>query len=142
MSNSVVKDYGVFFSHGSEDKYVVENFLKPKLEETGAYVFLETGEIKYGDDFRARIFDELHSCDEILVFFTKSSLQRPWVFAEVGASVIQKKRIVAIRYGPSEKELQELGVLSLLGNTTVLQLDDLDTYVSQLTLRVKGASNV
>lgn len=133
--------YPVFFSHGSEDKYVVEHFLKPKLEATGASVFLDAGEILYGDDFRSRIFDELQTCREIIVFFTKSSLQRPWVFAEVGASLIQEKRIVAVRYGPSETDLQELGVLSLLGTTSVLQLEDFDSYVEQLSVRVREVSN-
>ena len=93
--------YRIFFSHGGEDKYIVEHFLKPKVESTGAYVFLDAGEIEYGDDFRQLIFDELRLCDELLVLFTKSSLQRPWVLAEVGATLIREKRIIAVRYGPS-----------------------------------------
>lgn len=135
-------DYSIFFSHGSEDKYVVEHFLKPKLEEAGATVFLDAGEIQYGDDFRRRIFDELKCCNEIVVFFTKSSLLRPWVFAEVGASLIQGKRVVAVRYGPSEADLQKLGVLSLLGTTSVLQLDDFDAYIEQLSARVAEVNDV
>jgi len=134
--------YRIFFSHGGEDKYVVEHFLKPKVESSGAAVFLDTGAIKYGDDFRDLILTELRNCDELLVLLTKSSLQRPWVLAEVGATLIRNKRIIAVRYGTSESELQELGVLSLLGTKSLLQLDDFDKYVSQLISRVKEASNV
>lgn len=132
--------YRVFFSHGSEDTYIVEHFLKPKIEASGAEVFLDTGKIEYGDDFRKLILAELTSCDELLVLFTKSSLLRPWVIAEVGATLIRKKRIVAIQYGPSETELQEQGVLSLLGTKTLLKLDDFDNYLSQLNKRVQENS--
>ena len=129
--------YRVFFSHGGDDTYVVKQFLKPKVEGSGAAVFLDAGAIAYGDDFRQLILSELANCDELLVLFTKSSLRRPWVLAEIGATLIRAKRIVAIRYGPSESELQELGVLSLLGTNNLLQMDDFDEYVSQLTSRVE-----
>jgi hypothetical protein len=33
--------YRLFFSHGGDDTYVVHHFLKPKLEDTGATVFLD-----------------------------------------------------------------------------------------------------
>jgi len=129
--------YRIFFSHGGDDTYIVEHFLKPRVEESGAYVFLDAGRIEYGDNFRSRILEELAGCDELLVLFTKSSLRRPWVLAEVGATLIRRKRIVAIIYGPTKGELQELGILSLLGDVHLLQLDDFDKYVSQLAGRVR-----
>jgi hypothetical protein len=133
--------YRVFFSHGGDDTYVVKEFLKPKVEQSGATVFLDDGAISYGDDFRETILEELTECNELLVLFTKSSLRRPWVMAEIGAALIRNKRIVAIRYGPSENELQELGVLSLLGTTCLLHMEDFDNYISQLTSRVENLSN-
>jgi hypothetical protein len=133
--------YRVFFSHGGDDTYIVKNFLKPKVEASGAYVFLDDGKIEYGDDFRELILRELTLCDELLVLFTKSSLRRPWVLAEVGATLIRSKRIVAVSYGPSEADLQELGVLSLLGTKSILVMDDFDNYVEQLKQRVKGHNN-
>jgi len=133
-----MKPYRLFFSHGGDDTYVVERFLKPKVESSGASVFLDAGQIQYGDDFRQTILAELAQCDELLVLFTKSSLRRPWVFAEVGATFIRSKRIVAITYGPTEGELQELGVLSLLGTNSLLRLEDFDSYVDQLQARVKA----
>lgn len=134
--------YRIFFSHGGEDTYIVEHFLAPKVRSLGAAVFLDAGKIEYGDDFRRMILDELAQCDELLVLFTKSSLQRPWVLAEVGATLIRDKRIVPIRYGPSEADLQSLGVLSLLGNCSFLNLEDFDTYLDQLKTRVEEANDV
>ena len=128
--------YRIFFSHGGDDTFIVKEFLKPKLETSGARVFLDAGRIEYGDDFRETILQELSRCDELLVLLTPSSLQRPWVIAEIGATLVRSKRVVAIRYGPSETELQQLGVLSLLGTKSLLRMEDFDEYVRQLTRRV------
>ena len=143
MSDSSVssKPYRLFFSHGGDDTYIVEHFLKPKVEGSGAAVFLDAGRIEYGDDFRQLILAELTQCDELLVLFTQSSLRRPWVLAEVGATLIRSRRIVAITYGPTEGELQQLGVLSLIGNSSLLKLEDFDDYVEQLTGRVEARTN-
>lgn len=133
-----MKPYRLFFSHGGDDTYVVEHFLKPKVESSGAKVFLDAGLIQYGDDFRQRILAELLQCEELLVLFTRSSLRRVWVLAEVGATLVRSKRIVAITYGTTEAELQELGVLSLLGTNNLLRLEEFDSYVTQLHARVKA----
>jgi hypothetical protein len=128
--------YRLFFSHGGDDTFIVREFLRPKVESSGATVFLDAGRLAYGDDFRETILRELSLADEILVLLTPSSIRRPWVFAEIGAMLVRGKRVVAVRYGPSEVELQELGVLPLLGTKTLLRMEDLDEYVLQLTQRV------
>src|SRR5262245_36753161 len=115
--------YRVFFSHGGDDTYVVQ-LLKPKIEGSGARVFVDAGEIEYGDKFREIIIEELKKCDELLVLFTPSSLKRPWVFAEVGATLIRQKRIVAVLYGLRAKKLQELGILSLLDQYKILDMNE------------------
>lgn len=137
----MIKSYRIFLSHGGDDTYVVESLLKPKVEATGATVFIDVGKIEYGDDFRKTILTELDLCDELLVLFTKSSLTKPWVLAEVGATLIREKRIVAIRYGPTEVELQKLGILSLLGTRSIMRIDDFDKYIQQLKRRVEANNN-
>ncbi len=133
-----MSEYRIFFSHGGDDTFVVREFLKPKVEQSGAIVFLDAGRIEYGEDFRQTILLELERCDELIVLLTPSSVRRPWVIAEIGATLIRGKRIVAIRYGPSESELQELGLLSLLGTRTLLRMEDFDEYVEQLERRVRS----
>jgi hypothetical protein len=128
--------YRIFFSHGGDDTFIVKDFLRPKVESSGATVFLDAGRIEYGEDFRATIFAELSGCDELLVLLTPSSLRRPWVIAEIGAVLVRGKRVVVIRYGPSEGELQALGILSLLGPISLLRMEDFDQYVEQLARRV------
>jgi hypothetical protein len=134
--------YRIFFSHGGDDTYIAQSFLKPKLLGSGAHVFIDAGKIEYGDNFHSRILNELATCDELLAFFTHSSLKRPWIFAEVGATLIRHKRVVALVYGPTSDDLHELGILSLLGTNHILKLDDFDQYLDQLAVRVRGDSNV
>lgn len=131
-----MRPYRIFFSHGGDDTFVVKEFLKPKVEESGATVFLDSGRLEYGDDFRQTILNELALTDELLVLLTPSSILRPWVIAEIGAILVRDKRVVAVRYGPSESDLQDLGILSLLGTKTLLRMDEFDAYVDQLKRRV------
>lgn len=132
--------YHVFFSHGGDDSFIAQQFLKPQLERTGATVFLDKGHLEYGDDFRDEILNALKKCDELVILITPSSLRRPWVFAELGGALVRSRRVIAIRYGPTEGELQELGVLSLLGTRTLLTLDEFEDYLKQLTRRVQEAT--
>jgi len=135
---SRAEPYRVFFSHGGEDTYIVKGFLKPKIEESGASVFLDAGEIKYGDDFRKTVLDELASCDELVVLLSRSSIGRAWVCAEIGAAVIRRVRVVVVLYGVAEQELMPTGFLSLLGTNKLLVMANFDTYVLELKARVEN----
>jgi hypothetical protein len=130
--------YRVFFSHGGEDTFMVKDFFGPKVRSSGAELFIDEGEVSYGDDFRKIVYSELHICDELLVLLTPSSIKRPWVFAELGAAILRNSYIVAIRYGVSEEDLRSLGIMSILGTKKLLVPDDFDKYVQQLKNRVLG----
>lgn len=130
--------YRVFISHGGGDTYLARELLKPKLEASGASVFLDAGSVSYGDDFRRIILDELLNCHELLVLLTPTSIRRPWVMAEIGVAIRGGQRIVPLRYGPSDGDLSDLGILSLLGTASILALDDFDGYVDQVAQRAKG----
>ncbi len=133
--------YRVFLSHGSGDNFIVSRFLKPQVEASGALVFVDQIAIEYGDDFKVKILSQITLVHELLVFFTPSSLSRPWVYAEIGAALALGKRIVGVLYGPSEGELQKIGALSLLGESNLLHIDHFDAYVEQLRVRVTGYQN-
>ena len=75
----------LFFSHGSEDDFLVEK-LRPDLEQAGAQVFVDHG-MEFGDNFRNIIIPELNQSDEVLVLLTPTSIERAWVMAEIGATV-------------------------------------------------------
>jgi hypothetical protein len=104
-------------------------------------VFVDADDIKYGDDFRRIILDELALCDEFLVLLTHTSIRRVWVMAEIGAALVREVRLVVMRYGISDEELHRSGVLSLLGANSLLPIDGLDKYLLQLKERVEGKCN-
>jgi hypothetical protein len=131
--------YRVFLSHSGNDTYLCENFFRPKIEHAGATLFLDSGKILYGDDFRKIIFSELAGCHELLILLTPASLSRPWIFAEMGASLALGKRVCAMRYGTTEAELHEKGILSILGTSNIPAIDHFDLYIQQLGNRVKGS---
>jgi len=131
------KAYRIFFSHGSEDKYIV-NFLKNRLEDSGACVFADTVEIQYGDNFQKIVIDELMKVDELLVLLTPTSIRRPWVHAEIGAALARKKRVVPVSYYVERPELEECGLLSVLGTIRLLSMNDFESYLNELKSRVQG----
>ena len=129
--------YRVFLSHGGADSFIVKH-IEPNLIETGATVFVDRGQIKYGDDFRRMIFHELNSCQELLLLITPTSVSRPWIFAELGVAISRSVRVIAVLYGVPEHELQSKGVLSLLGTSHYVELNDIDQYYTELRARVDG----
>lgn len=133
----MTKRYRIFFSHGREDTYMA-NLLKEKIEGSGASVFLDAGEIQYGIDFRKKLVGELRKFEEFLVLLTPSSIHRTWVHAEIGAAMAREKTIIPVSYGIDSTKLEEVGLLSLLGNTPLLSLNDFDAYIGQLANRVQG----
>jgi hypothetical protein len=133
--------YRIFISHSKEDTFVVEDAIKPKIDALGAKVFVAVAEIEFGDDIRGKIFEELKQCDELVVLCTRSALTRPWIFAEVGAMLLRKKRIVLVLYGPTDTELRDLGIWSLMGPNKLLKIDDFKHYIPQLAARVAEHQN-
>lgn len=115
--------------------------MAPRMSEAGASVFLDLVDVKYGDNFRAQILDQLATANELCVLLTRTSILRPWVFAELGVAVSRGIHIVAVVYGVLESELQANGVLSILGTNSYLEMDDFDIYVKQLEARVKEFGN-
>lgn len=126
----------MFVSYGSGDIAIVEDILAPGITNAGASYFLDVAAITLGEDFRARIFDELFNVDEMLVLLTTTSVERPWVFIEIGAMIAMGKRIVALTYGPEDK-LAPLGIDTALGTSLRGTINDRKRYFEELSDRVK-----
>jgi hypothetical protein len=134
--------YRVFLSHGGGDTFVARELFAPRMREAGAKVFLDAVELDGGSNFRTEIFDELSRSDELVVLITKTSILRPWIFAEIGVAILRGIRIVPFVYGPRDTELSRLGIMSLLGTIKMLKYDsqDLADYISKLADRTSEAS--
>ncbi len=105
--------------------------------DVGAEAFLDAYDVATGDDFQDRIRDALLECDELLALFTPFSLQRAWVFHEIGAAWLQRKRVSAVLYGLTLKDFDSDNATGagLLSRRHVRDLNDFDQFLRELTVR-------
>ena len=132
--------YRVFISHGHDDRFVAKH-IRELLATRGISSFLDQTDISIGDNFRTIILDELQRCDEVMTLLTPSSLSSAWVFAEIGAAMLAKKKVVAIRWGLEMEELHRRGVVSLVGDVSLTDLDHVDQYIEAVASRAGGHHN-
>jgi hypothetical protein len=73
------------------------------------------------------------------VLITPWALERPYVWAELGAAWGRRIPIVALLLGLSAKELRERpGVPVLLNRRNLVPLNDIDRYFKELRARVRA----
>jgi hypothetical protein len=103
----------------------------------GATPFLDEAEIDVGADFEEEILGFLEKADELVVLLTPWALDRPYVWAELGAAWGRRIPIVALLLGITSAELQSrAGIPILLKKRDLIELNDIDTYLKQLRLRI------
>jgi len=79
------KQWLIFVSHAGLDTWVARQIAK-HLVAAGAKPFLDEAHIAVGEDFEEEILGALDRCREVLVLLTPWSLQRPYVWAEIGVA--------------------------------------------------------
>jgi tetratricopeptide (TPR) repeat protein len=79
----------VFCSHRSRDNERVRA-IAAQLAAAGIDPWVDDWEIRPGDDIVRKINDGLAACDAGLLFVSSSTLESPWVSAEVSAMVYQR----------------------------------------------------
>ena len=130
----------VFVSHAGIDTWVARR-ISEKIESCGAKAFLDDAHISVGEDFEDRILRELDEASELLVLLTPWSLNRPYVWAEVGAAWGKRTPIVGVLYGLNPEELNaQAGVPILIKRRNLIDINELDTYFAQLHERACGSA--
>jgi hypothetical protein len=119
------RQHRVFVSHSGDDTWVATQIAK-LIEERGASTFLDRRDIAAGDDFKRRIRDELPTCTELLALFTPWSRTRTWVHHEIG---------VFYKVGVEDFKHDGLG---LLDDLNIIDINQLDTYLTELEKRTKS----
>ena len=111
-----------------------------EVESCGAATFLDEANIAIGEDFEERILAALDQADELVVLLTPWSLQRAYVWAEIGAAWGRRIPIIGILHGLTPDDLQsDAGVPSLLTRRDLVQLNDIDSYFGQLRRRIESS---
>jgi TIR domain len=132
----------VFVSHGKADTWLAQQLAK-EIRERGARTFLDESDIPKGADYKSIIRNEVVACDELVAIFTPWSASRFWVWSEVGAAWGQGKFVVAILYGLTLKDLEELGQSkAVFEDINILSLNDADRYLAELEQRSRGLRDV
>jgi hypothetical protein len=85
--------YLVFVSHAGDDTWLARQ-MSHHAELQGATTFLDEANVAIGAEFEDDVLAALGEAHELLVLFTPWSLQRPYVWAEIGAAWIRRIPIV------------------------------------------------
>jgi hypothetical protein len=126
----------VFITHSSRDAWIAKQ-IAFHIRQCGALSFLDQFDLRYGDDFEEEILKAADLSSEQLVLLTPWSKARPYIYLEMGAFWISRKRIVGVLYGLTSQEIVgEEGIPALLKKIHLLELNEIDLYFDQLRQRV------
>jgi hypothetical protein len=132
------KERLIFVSHCGVDTWVAKQIAR-EIGVRGGTPFLDEAEVAAGADFEEDILSFLERAHELVVLLTPWALERPYVWAEIGAAWGRRIPIVALLLGITTAELQALpGVPIILKKRDLLQLNEIDTYLDQLGLRISA----
>jgi hypothetical protein len=108
-----------------------------RVEDIGGAPFVDIFDIKKGDRIEERVREGLNRCDELIVFLTPWSASRTWVWTEAAAAWFAGKRVTAVLYGVTLREIDEQhGGAAWLSSTNTCSIDELDDYLKELAGRV------
>lgn len=124
-------------SHGSHDAWIARQMARC-VGDCGAETFLDAFDIQTGDDFKARIRDEIIRSDELVVLLTPFSRRRSWLWSEIGLAWGLGKRVVPITYGMTIADLdgEDGGERGVLEAHHFRGLNDFEAYLNELRGRV------
>ena len=122
------------------DTWVAKQIAR-EISNCGATPFLDEADINVGSDFEEDILAFLERTHELVVLLTPWALDRPYVWAELGAAWGRRIPIVALLHGITPAELQSRsGVPIFLKKRDLLPLNEIQTYLQQLRERIKNDS--
>jgi hypothetical protein len=126
----------VFVSHSGEDTWVARQ-IAAGIAAVGATPFLDEADVEVGAEFEEHIRAFLDEAHELVVLFTPWSLERPYVWAEIGAAWIRRIPIVVVLHGLTTGDFQSKpNAPVFLKKRDIVRLNDIDGYFAQLGVRV------
>ena len=79
-----------------------------EIEARGAKAWLDTHDVKGGDELRKQIVDGIRVCRELVLLLSPQSTESHWVSMEIGAALGQLKRVTPILHQLSNKDFGPL----------------------------------
>jgi hypothetical protein len=131
----------VFISHSGKDTWIAKQIAR-EVSQCGATPFLDEADVEVGEDFEESILSFLEQAHELLVLLTPWALDRPYVWAEIGAAWGRRIPIVGILHGMSATEFQSRpGVPIFLKKRDLLDINNIELYFQQLKARAGEVVN-
>jgi hypothetical protein len=128
--------YHVFLSHSSIDTWVARQ-ISIEVINRGAIPFLDEASINVGAPFEQDILAALDRAHELVVLLTPWALDRPYVWAELGAAWGRRIPIVALLHGLNSTQIQSRPEIPVfIKERDFVDLNKVDTYFSKLSDRV------
>ena len=123
----------MFVSHSGTDAWVAKQIAR-EIEACGARAFLAEVDLDVdSEDFEEDLRRALHRARELVVLLTPWALERPYLWAEVGAAWTRKKPIVGVLHGITPARLQSSpDVPIMLKKRVLISLNDVDRYFDRL----------
>ena len=119
VKNSISNSRKFFISHSSEDKIIVNGFIKEILKlgcgfkDADIFCTLDTTAIRTGDDFREKIVENMKSCDFILLFISENYMKSEICHNEMGAAwALDDKR--ALPFVLPDTTFSQMGFLNVV----------------------------
>lgn len=128
-------NYRVFVSHAWSDLWIAQQMERRVREDTGVETFIDAFDIAKGDDFEDSIFDQMKRTQEFLVLLTPWSVDRHWLWVEIGAARANGCRSVPVLSHISLDEIDRGGGTTFLRAKNAVDINEFDVYVKQLKRR-------
>ena len=100
--------------------------------------FLDEAQVQTGANFEHEILTFLNQAHELVVLLTPWAMERPYVWAELGAAWARRIPIIVLLHGLTAAELQSRpGAPVFLKEKNCRQLNDVGRYFEELRQRVR-----
>ena len=126
--------YKVFISSARRDIDLARD-LAQRLEKAGVNVLLPAVSSDTGEDFAAKINNDLRKADEVIVILTPNSLDSKWLLFEMGVATSLDKQLTPLVQGVEPKELPPI-----IKQMDYVKYADLERYISRLKQRLNSSA--
>ena len=89
------KKFDIYLSYSHQDHTWVSQFVHA-LTDAGLCVSFDPADILPGERWQERMADALRQSNILIVILSKSSVNSPWMFFEIGAAVAGDKFIIPL----------------------------------------------
>jgi hypothetical protein len=128
----------VFISYSSKDEKMAQ-FLRSHLQQQEVSVFMASMSLQLGQHWSAQILSNLKTSSWVLFLASREACQSPYVQQEVGAALVQQKKLVPIIWEIDPSELpgwaKQYQALNLAGVRT---LDEIRIQINVIAQKIKS----